>query len=412
MIWGITQLLDLILNLRLHLFFIFFAYVWALFLYKLWLARKYHPYTEPYKTSVSVVVPIFKEPPEILDSLCTSLKANISDIDEIIACVDYRDPKSAELLNMWKDRLEGKLEVLVIPKEGKRIAEAMGIKKAKGNIVVLMDSDTILVGNNVISELVKPFADPSIGGVTSNQRIARGEKPSLKERFSDWMESMRCSLSFPAMSVKGVVGCLPGRCIAFRKDVLLPYLDSEFLNEQFMGVKCETGDDRCLTNIVLRHGFKTVYQSTAKVLTHVPRGWKAFLKQQLRWIRSSRRETIANIKWMVKKPFILPYIFISDIVIPILFTIVVLGWAVNMFLRYDTTLIVQGTILNTLIGGVIFGILGAIISLGLRQTPHLKKHLGDLKILPLYVCWATCVLTPLCLYGLLTMRKQTWGSRN
>lgn len=411
MIWGITQFLDLIVHYKLHVFFVFFAYVWALFLYKLWLARKYQPYTEPYKASVSVVIPIYNESPSILENTFSSLKSNLKDITEIIACVDYRDPKSAELLNSWKNQFEGKLEVLIIPERGKRIAEATGIKKAKGDVVVIMDSDTILADDKVISELIKPFADPSVGGVTSNQRINMNGRPSLKEKFSDWMESMRCSLSFPAMSVKGAIGCLPGRCIAFRKNILLPHLDAEFLNEYFMGVKCETGDDRCLTNIVLRHGYKTVYQSTAKVLTHVPPSWAGYLKQQLRWIRSSRRETVANLGWMVRKPFILPYIFISDIVIPILFHIVLLNWVLNVVIRHDVTLIAQGTILHTLLGGVVLGALGAIISLGLRQTPHLRKNLKDLKILPLYVCWATCVLTPLCLYGFITLRKQTWLTR-
>ena len=274
-----------------------------------------------------------------------------------------------------------------------------------------MDSDTILCDSKTISTLIKPFADPMVGGVSTNQRINMNPHNDLKKRFSDWMESMRCHLSFPAMSVKGVVGCLPGRCIAFRRELLLPRLDTEFLNETFRGVKCETGDDRCLTNIVLRQGYKTVFQSNARVLTEAPSTWKAFLKQQLRWIRSSRRETLANLKWMLKKPLILPFIFISDILIPLFFSLVLLNALVWFAYPFDITSIFTAAFLQTLVGALVITPLGIIISIGLRQIPHLKKNLKDLKILPLYVLYCVLILTPLCVYGLITAKEQAWMTR-
>jgi hyaluronan synthase len=404
------QLLDLILYYKLHLFLLFFIYVWVFFIIKLYFARKYKPYREAYAASVSIVIPEYKEPQAVLTRVLESIKSNIESIAEVIIAVDSRDGKNLQFLRNYEKNFP-KLHAIEIKQKGKRAAEAVGIKKAKGEIVVVMDSDTVLSDSSTIAELIKPFKDPWVGGVTTAQRINMNPHNDLRKRFSDWMENMRCLLSFPAMSVKGVVGCLPGRCIAFRKEYILPYIDTEFLNERFRGVRCETGDDRCLTNIVLRHGFKTVYQSTAKVLTDVPKSWRLYIKQQLRWIRSTRRETVANLKWMVKRPFILSLIFLSDILIPIFFAITVINMFLNMAFGYDLILVAQGTALQTMLAALLAGMLGAIISIGLRQAPHLRTNWKEVIILPLYVLWGTFVLTPLCIYGLFTMKSQKWMTR-
>jgi hyaluronan synthase len=404
------QLLDLILYYKLHLFLLFFIYVWVFFLIKLHFARKYKPYREAYVASVSIVIPEYKEPQAVLTRVLESIRSNSGSIEEVIIAVDSRDGNNLQFLRDYEKNFP-KLHAIEIKQKGKRAAEAVGIKKAKGEIVVIMDSDTVLSNSDTIAELIKPFKDPLVGGVTTAQRINMNPHNDLRKRFSDWMENMRCLLSFPAMSVKGVVGCLPGRCIAFRKENILPHIDTEFLNERFRGVCCETGDDRCLTNVVLRHGFKTVYQSTAKVLTDVPKSWRLYIKQQLRWIRSTRRETVANLKWMIRRPFILPLIFLSDILIPIFFAITVLNMFLNMAFSYDLILVAQGTALQTMLAALLVGMLGAIISIGLRQTPHLRTNWKEVTILPLYVLWGTFVLTPLCIYGLFTMKSQKWMTR-
>jgi hyaluronan synthase len=402
--------MDLILYYKLHLFLLFFIYVWVFFLIKLYYAQKYKPYREAYATSVSIVIPEYKEPQAVLTRVLESIRSNSESIEEVIIAVDGRDEKNLHFLRNYEKGFS-KLHAIEVKQKGKRAAEAVGIKKAKGEIVVIMDSDTVLSNSDTIAELIKPFRDPWVGGVTPSQRINMNPHNDLRKRFSDWMENMRCTLSFPAMSVKGVVGCLPGRCIAFRKENILPHIDTEFLNERFRGVRCETGDDRCLTNIVLRHGFKTVYQSTAKVLTDVPKSWRLYIRQQLRWIRSTRRETVANLKWMVRKPVILPIIFISDIFIPVFFAITVISMFLNTIFVYDPLIVVQGTALQALLGALLVGMLGAVISIGLRQTPHLRTNWREVRILPLYVLWGTFVLTPLCIYGLFTMKSQKWMTR-
>src|SRR5208282_1848804 len=130
-----------------------------------------------------------------------------------------------------------------------------------------------------------PFADPEVGGVTPRQRIT-DPTTSLLTRFCDWLEDVRSFGTLQAMSVKGQVGCLPGRTIAFRREILNKVLP-EFMNETFLGFHKEVSDDRSLTNHTLKAGYKTVLQSTAIVYTLAPPTWKKFIRQQLRWSEGS-----------------------------------------------------------------------------------------------------------------------------
>ena len=67
--------------------------------------------------------------------------------------------------------------------------------------------------------MLRPFADPRVGGVTPRQAIFDvGDDPV--RRLADWIEDLRYLLTVPAQSVFGQVGCLAGRTIAYRRDGL------------------------------------------------------------------------------------------------------------------------------------------------------------------------------------------------
>ncbi len=44
----------------------------------------------------------------------------------------------------------------------------------------------------------------------------------------------------------------------------------DFMTQKFLGVFLEVSDDRTLTNLTLKQGFRTVYQSTSLVYTDAP----------------------------------------------------------------------------------------------------------------------------------------------
>lgn len=101
------------------------------------------------------------------------------------------------------------------------------------DITVLVDSDTVWT-EDTLSELLKPFAcDQKIGGVTTRQKILDPDR-KLVTMFANLLEEIRAEGTMKAMSVTGKVGCLPGRTIAFRTQILIDVM-YDFMNETFMG---------------------------------------------------------------------------------------------------------------------------------------------------------------------------------
>jgi len=403
MFWSAIQLWDLIVYHKMHLFFVFSCYVWIVFLVKFLSARKYKPYTgDAPALATSAVVVVFREKIDDFKRCLQSLKKQ-EGLNDIIVVIDERDQGKYEELLKWMN-----IKYTYAP-PGKREAIAKGIKTISGDIIFIVDSDSILADEKVVTEMLKPFNDPQVGGVTPTHQIYNPS--TIYDAIADWMEDSRWKIANRAMSAKGCIGCLPGRVLAFRRKVIEPHLD-EFLNETFLGKKCITGDDRYLTSITLMEGYKTVYQSTATIYTACPNGFLSFVKMHLRWARSSQRETIKALGWYLKKPFILPFSFITDIITPFFFMIVLICALANIVFRFDQTFIIEGTFYDSSLIGLTLGYIGMNISLGLRQIPHLKKKKEDIPFLFLWAPFMTFVMMPLRIIGFFTMTKQDWMTRH
>ncbi len=74
----------------------------------------------------------------------------------------------------------------------------------------------------------------------------------------------------------------PGALSAYRGTVIKPILE-EWRQQTFMGLPANIGEDRALTNPVLRQGFFTVYQRSALVHTVVPETYRGLVRMYLRW---------------------------------------------------------------------------------------------------------------------------------
>lgn len=396
MFYFFLELLNFIYLKKIHLFLLFALYTWIVWGAKYYYSRKYKPYNNSYDASVSVVVPVLNEDLNVFDKCLNSIKIQNKAV-ELIVVIDGSSEDIKKIAHKYADK------VLAYEWRGKRPCISDGYKQSNGDIIVMMDSDSIFNHETGISELIKPFQDISVGGVTTTQKIFNREG-SIIRRIAGWMEDVRFTVGHPAQSVFGQVGCLPGRAIAIRKKYILPHMEN-FLNDYFMGEKCITGDDRALTSYLLKDGYKTVLQSSSLVYTDCPNNWLKFIKQQLRWSRSSQRETIRNIGWMVKNNKFLAFYFMTDILTPIFFLIVTIDlinsyfWGVNHFFGLS------------LYSGILIGSVGMLSSIGVRQSFTINYGIKDLYYLPIYCLFLTFIQTPIRLYGLITCYNQGWMTR-
>ncbi|OZV83201.1 glycosyl transferase family 2 [Micromonospora echinospora] len=393
---------------QLYLFALFMIMIWALWLMRVVLASSYKPWTAPYATTTSVIIPVVDEPEELFRSVLDRILEQRP--TEVIVVIN--GPRNATL-----EKICAEVGVRWAWTEiaGKRNALQVGVGMATGDIAVLVDSDTIWT-RGTLPELIKPFRDPRVGGVTTRQRILNPERTVLT-RWADWLENVRNEYSMPAMSVLGTVGCLPGRTIAFRRFILVRCME-RFMSERFLGVFLEVSDDRTLTNYTLQAGFRTVFQSTSLVYTDAPLELRKLVKQQYRWARGSQYNTLRMFGWMVRRAPVLAVFYAADILVPFVLVGSYFAWAYSLLVGDTVNVYDELRLPGSLVGWqLVLTILGlsammTALSLMIRFARHFAFRPRDLAYLPAFMMINTFVLMPVRVLGFFRLAHNAgWGTR-
>ncbi|WP_232327640.1 glycosyltransferase family 2 protein [Herbidospora yilanensis] len=365
--------------------------VWGLWVYRVVLSRLAKPVVNGYRASVSVVVPSFREDAEILVRCLGSWLAQ--NPGEVIIVVDVADTECHAKLREVNDP---RLRVLVYEHSGKRSALGVGIRAARGDIVVFADSDTWWEPG-LLDAVQMPFEDPQVGGVGTQQNVFQ-RTTSVWRRIADWLVNLRYYDYVPAMGSRGGVACLSGRTAAYRRSAILPVVH-HLENEFFLGRRCIAGDDGRLTWLVLASGYKTVHQSSARAISMFPSSFRAFFKQRIRWSRNSYRCYLTALwkGWLWKTPLVTKVTVLQILLTPVTMG-VTLGYL--FFSRLELTPWGIGTCVGWL-----------LIGRGIRGWSHLRRHPQEILLLPLTTLVIIGIALPIKLYAFITMNKQGWLTR-
>jgi hyaluronan synthase len=135
---------------------------------------------------------------------------------------------------------------------------------------------------------VQVFANPKVGAASGITYVRNSHVNALTK-----MQQARYYVSFQllksAEAVVGAVACNPGCFSAYRRAAVMQVLE-RWENQRFLGVLCTFGDDRALTNMILRKRWISQYHNGAVAWTEVPEHYSKFFRQQLRWKKSWLRE--------------------------------------------------------------------------------------------------------------------------
>ena len=405
MICWILQATDMLIYHHVHLFLFFGAFCWLVWFVRLAASARYRPFTgESPDLPVSVLVPTFEEESGALESNLEAILRNTSPRDEVLVLFDERDP-DRERLRLSDPRLR----VFVAP-PGKRAAIRVGIEEARNPIFLLTGSDTRLT-ESTIREILKPFIDPAIGGVTGHVAVANPRGVGAK--CYQWAVALRNLMLYPAMSRSGAVHVLNGECYAARTALARRLLD-DFTHQIFLGKRFDSGDDGWMTTLLLREGYKTVYQSTAVAVTVPPSSFYMFVRQQLRWNRNSTRRSLHAIRqgWAWRRGVMYPFHLVVSLVKTPMW-IALGGFVIWHLIRGDGTDVVSSVFLEPYWSDSrwAFLIAGIVIIRGLRGLPYLVSQPRALAFLPIYAFLSPFVLAPLRMYGMLTARNSSWMTR-
>lgn len=279
-----------------------------------------------YAPGVSVVIPCFNEEQWIVRTIRSCIDQYYPpDKLEVIVVDDGSSDHSVERIEEFcrdarpfvGDRL------LSLPQKknlGKRHALAAGVKAAKHDLVVFVDSDSFLAPE-AIMHLVQPFKDPKMGAVSG-----RTEVENKWTNYLTKMQAVRYYVAFrifkAAEALFDTVSCLSGPLACYRKDLVELHMDA-WLNQKFFGMPATFGDDRSMTNFILKD-HRTGYQDEAVCYTIVPSDYKVFLRQQMRWKRSWLRESLRAGKFMWKKEPFASFSFYAGLMLPIVAPVIVI----------------------------------------------------------------------------------------
>lgn len=105
---------------------------------------------------------------------------------------------------------------------------------------------------------------------------------------------LACNEERAAQARFGAVMCCCGPCAMYRRTALVSLLD-QYETQRFRGKPSDFGEDRHLTILMLKAGFRTEYVPEAIAATVVPNSMGPYLRQQLRWARSTFRDTLLGL---------------------------------------------------------------------------------------------------------------------
>jgi len=357
-----------------------------------WLIRRipaslYRPVVNDHFEPVSVVVPVYQEDPVIFAHAIESWLANR--VAEVILVIDASDRTCQAIAARYP------VTVIITETPGKRDALRVGWEAASTPLVALVDSDTIWA-DDVAVRVAMPFADPRVGGVSTRQNVYNPK--GFLQQVNDMYLDYRYFDENAAQTAAGrAISCISGRTAVYRRHLLLEISD-DFFAETFMGVPCMSGDDKCLTSLLLKRRHLTVLQRSARVWSTFPGKPKTFLKQRLRWARNTWRSDIRALfmeRWAWRYPF-LAYTMLDKAVGS--FTLLAApAFMVLAIVREDWTFVF---------------LLAAWwwISRSIKMLPHLRRRPLSFFLIPPFVL-LSFGMAVLKLTALATVRKQRWLTR-
>lgn len=364
---------------------------WSVWVMKEISGLHYHPKKTPYYATVSIVTPVYNENPAVFTQALASWEANRP--SEIIAVIDHTDKTCIDIFKAFAKRFKGaKLIVTDIP--GKRPALALGIEKAKSEIIALVDSDTIWAAR-VLKNGLCPFHDVKVAGVATYQSVLNPK--TFAQKIFDAQLDLRYRHEYPFLAATGnALVCLSGRTAFYRRSVIVPMLP-DLVHETFLGTPVISGDDKRLTYLVLAAGWKVAYQSNAHVYTPGMEDMGSYLKQRLRWTRNSLRADLKAIAqgWPLRHPSL--FFFQID---KLLQSFIVILSPIFFFVSLYYHLWIAAVVIFC----------WWFLSRTIKLYPHLHDKKHHITIVPGYVFYS--FLTGIVkIYALFTLNTQGWITR-
>ncbi|SEK38401.1 hyaluronan synthase [Aquimarina amphilecti] len=245
----------------------------------------------------TVIVPAYNEGELVYKTLHSLAKSDYPiEKLQIISIDDGSQDDTWDWMKKAKNELGNRVSIYQQPENrGKRHALYRGFNLGMGDVFITVDSDSI-VKEDTLRVMASPFVtNESCGAVAGNVKVLNRDKALIPRMLN---VSFAFSFEFirSAQSTLGSVLCTPGALSAYRREAVMN-CRAEWITQTFMGQVSKIGEDRAMTNMILKQGYNVLFQRKAYVYTNTPERYKNLYKMFIRWERSNIRENIAMSKF-------------------------------------------------------------------------------------------------------------------
>ena len=347
-----------------------------------------------YRPTCSIVIPAFNEEGCIEATIDACFSADYPpERLEVVVVDDGSSDRTWERMLAARRRHPSLLCVQFSHNRGKRAAMAEGIRRSSGEICVFIDSDSVIESDG-LAHIMADFGDRQVGAVVGSADVMNKAQNRMTK-----MQQVRYFVAFRVVkgseSVFGAVTCASGCFSAYRRSALLEIL-SRWESQRFLGRPATYGDDRALTNYILRD-HRVVYQSLARSHTLAPATLRAFLVQQLRWRKSWLRESLHVVRFIWRKHPVAALLTYLGVLFPWVAPIVA-------FRSLYWHSVITGSPWFYLMGAYVMALLYSLYYGVSRRSPLWHHGITFIVIYMAFLVWLTY-------YALLTLRNTGWGTR-
>lgn len=257
---------------------------------------------------VSVIIPAYNEEKVIANTIEALLETKYPK-KEIIFVDDGSKDDTLRIATQYKDRIK------VLHKEngGKATALNYGIQYSTGEIIVIVDADTI-IGRQSLKEIVKGFeVNEHVAAVAGNIKVRNVTNWITKCQALEYITGIQ--IVRRAFDVFGSITIVPGALGAFKKSYLMesgPYGKDTIVEDFDQTIK------------LLKAGLITQGSSKATAYTEAPNTLRDFIAQRKRWYRGNMQvlkrhsDALTNPRYGYLQKLSLPYLFLGMVITPII----------------------------------------------------------------------------------------------
>jgi len=272
---------------------------------------KYREEMQPYPKSyplLSILIPAYNEEKVIANTIAAMIETKYPK-KQIIVIDDGSKDNTLTIANRYSDK------VTVLHKEngGKAAALNYGLVYAKGEIIVIVDADTI-IGRNSLKEIIKGFdVNDRVAAVAGNIKVRNRINWLTKCQALEYITGIQ--IVRRAFDIFGTITIVPGALGAFKRDML---------KETGSYQKNTIVEDFDATVKLLKSGLITQGSTKSVAYTEAPSTLGDFEKQRKRWYRGNLQvlsrhfDALTNPRYGYLQKLAFPYLLLGMIVTPVL----------------------------------------------------------------------------------------------